>query len=530
MVVPMLVTRFLRRGVKLYSKKTAIVCGDKRFTYAEYGERVNRLSNSLRGLGVEPGDRVAFLGFNCHRLLEAYYGVVQIGAILVPLNIRLNPSDLCFILNHAGAKVVCVDAALAHLLTPVLDRLEGVQRFVLMLDGERPESNDWPDYESLLATAAPEPPAESVADENDVAELFYTAGTTGKPKGVMLTHRNLYANAVSFLATMNLQDSDVLLHSIPLFHVNGWGTPHAVTAVGGTHVVMRQFQPQRVFELIEKERVTATAMIPTMVNALLNFPDASRFDVSSLKRVVIGGAPASVGLVKGVTEKLGADCLVGYGLSETSPVLAVAYLKSHLQHLPDDEKYTLKAKSGLEVIGVELRVVNERGEDVKNDGKEKGEIIARGDVVMKGYWQEPEETQRVIVDGWFHTGDIATIDEENYILIVDRKKDIIITGGETVAAIEIEDALCSHPAVAENSVIGVPDPEWGEIPKALVVLQPGYEVTEQDLIEHCRTKLARFKVPKSIEFVDRLPKTPVGKVLKSHLREKYWVGYDKRVH
>lgn len=530
MVVPMLVTRFLRRAVKLYAKKTAIVCGAKRFTYAEYGERVNRLSNALGSLGVKPGDRVAFLGFNCHRLLEAYYGVVQTGAILVPLNIRLNPADLCYILNHAGAKVLCVDAALLHLITPVLDKLETARRFVLMLDGDRPEGNDWPDYESLLAAAEPEPPAISVADENDVAELFYTAGTTGKPKGVMLTHRNLYANAMSFLATIQLQDSDVLLHTIPLFHVNGWGTPHALTAVGGTHVVMRQFQPQRVFELIEKERVTATAMIPTMVNALLNFPDAGRFDVSSLKRVVIGGAPASVGVVRGVTEKLGAECLVGYGLSETSPVLAVAYLKSHLQHLPDDQKYALKAKTGLEAIGVELRVVNEWGEDVKNDGQERGEIIARGDVVMKGYWREPEETDKVIVNGWLHTGDIATIDEESYILIVDRKKDIIITGGENIAPSEIENALSSHPAVAENSVIGVPDPEWGEIPKALVVLRPGYEVTEQELIEHCRTKLARFKVPKSIEFVDSLPKTPVGKILKNALREKYWVGYDKRVH
>ncbi len=529
-IVPMLVTRFLKRGVKLYPRKTAVVCSEKRFSYAEYGGRVNRLSNALLALGVKRGDRVSFLSFNCHRLLEAYYGVVQIGAILLPLNIRLSPEDFAFMLNHAEAKVLCVDKDLLPLIVPVLDRLETVEHCILLLDGDRPEGVDWPDYDSLLAAATPEAPPELPLDENDVAEIFYTSGTTGKPKGVMLTHRNLYANAVALMTAVNLQDSDVLLHTIPLYHVNGWGTPHALTWLGGTHVMLRQFNPQKVFELIEKEGVTAAAMVPSMVNALLNFPDYQRYDVSSFKRLVIGGAPSPASLVKAVAERFDLDCYVGYGLTETSPVLAVAALKSHLQKLPEEERYRLKATTGVEVLGVELRVVNERGEDVRNDGQERGEIIARGDVVMKGYWKDPEETNRVIVDGWFHTGDIATVDEENYIQIVDRKKDIIITGGENIAAIEIENALYSHPAVQEAAVIGVPDVEWGEIPRALVVLKPGYQTTQDELIEYCRTKLARFKVPKCIEFVEDLPKTATGRILKSDLREKYWAGYERRVH
>lgn len=530
MIVPMLVTRFLRRAVRLYARKTAVVCGERRFTYAEYGERVNRLSSALIGLGVRPGDRVGVVSYNCHRLLEAYYGVVQAGAILLPLNIRLNPDDLAYILNHAGAKALFVDEGLLHLIRPVLDKLGTVRSFVLLSDAGAGRAVDWPDYETLLAAASPEAPPEGVADEDDVAELFYTSGTTGKPKGVMLTHRNLYANAVAMLTAFNLQDRDVMLHTIPLFHVNGWGTPHALTWVGGRHVIIRQFNPQKVLELIARERVTGTAMTPTMVNALLNYSDCSRYDTSSWEKLVIGGAPASVGLVRGAEKKFGVNCYVGYGLSETSPLLAVANLKSHLQDLPEDDRYVLKAKTGLEVIGVELRVVDELGRDVRNDGQERGEIIVRGDVVMKGYWRDPEETDRVIVNGWFHTGDIATIDEENYVLIVDRKKDIIISGGENIAPIEIEDALNSHPAVLETAVIGVPDPEWGEIPKALVVLRPGAQATEEELIEHCRTKLARFKVPKSVEFVEGLPKTVTGKILKSDLREKYWAGYDKRVH
>lgn len=527
--VPMLVTEFLRRGVKLYANRTAVVCGEKRFSYAQFAERVNRLGNSLRTIGIRRSDRVAFLSFNCHRLLEAYYGVTQIGAILVPLNIRLKPQELAYVLNDAGAKALFVDKDLLELIRPIVGQLATVRRFVLLLDGDEPEGIDWPSYDDLLGAASPDSCVDTGLGEDDVAEIFYTSGTTGKPKGVMLTHRNLYANALSYLIAMRIDDSDVLLHSIPLFHVNGWGAPHSVTCTGGKHVMMRQFSAERVFALIEQERVTWTAMVPTMVISLLNSPDSCRYNLASWNRMVIGGAPCPVSLIRQVSERFGIECFAGYGTTESSPVLAVSNLKSHLRDLPSEEKYRLRAKTGLEVIGVELRVVNERGEDVKNDGTEIGEIIARGNNVMKGYWRDPEATNRVLADGWLHTGDMATVDEENYILIVDRKKDIIISGGENISSVEIEDVLHSHPAVLEAAVIGVPDPFWGEVPKALVVLKPGQRVTEEEVVDYCRGRLAGFKIPKSVDFLESLPKTGTGKIMKSQLRDRYWGGYDKRV-
>ena len=530
MIVPMLVTRFLRRAVKHYPNKIAVVCGENRFTYAEYSQRVNRLSNALLRMDVKQGDRVAFLSFNCHPLLEAYYGVVQTGAVLLPLNVRLGAEELAWIINHAEATALFVDKDLLPLIQPVLQRMETVRKFVLLSDGDRPESCGWPDYEGLLSESSSQAPVQPVMDENDVAELFYTSGTTGRPKGVMLTHRNLYANAQSFIYGLNLRDTDVFLQTVPLFHVNGWGSPHFLPCVGATNVLMRTFDPRQVFELICREHVTVGAMVPTMLNALLNLPDADRYDVSSFTRLLLGGAPPPYAFIKAAAERFGVDCFSGYGMTETSPGLAMAKVKSHLRDAPGDGIFRLKAMTGFDVLGVELRVVNDRGEDVRNDGTEIGEIVARSDGVMKGYWKEPEETARVIVEGWFRTGDLATIDRENYILIVDRKKDVIISGGENIASIEIENALYSHPSVLENAVIAVPDAKWGEVPKALVVLKQGGSATEEQLIEYCWGKLARFKVPKSVEFLDNLPKTGTGKILKSVLREKYWAGRDKRVN
>lgn len=530
MVVPQLVTRFLQRPLKLYPRKVGVVDGDRRFTYREYGDRVNRLSNALLGLGVKHGDRVAFLCYNCHQLLEAYYGVVQIGAILLPLNIRLTPADFSYILNDAGARFLFVDKDFVPLIRPIVHELKTVERFFLIADGGRVEGVDWIEYEDLVGPASAAAPPVPDMDENDVAELFYTSGTTGHPKGVMLTHRNLYSNAINFIIAITLTDADVQLHTVPLFHVNGWGTPHALTAVGGTHVMIRQFVPQRVFELIQQEKVTLAAMVPTMVNALINFPDIGRFDLSSFKKLVVGGAPSPVAFVKAAMDKLGCEYVSGYGLSETTPVLTIANIKDYLKDRPGEELCRLRARTGLEVLTVDLRVVNERGEDVRHDGTQIGEIVVRSDVVMKGYWNKPEETARVIVDGWFHTGDMAVIDEEGYVLIVDRKKDIIISGGENIASIEIENTLYSHPAVLENAVIAVPDPIWGEVPKALVVLKPGQSASEEELIEYCRARLARFKVPKAVVFVPSLPRTGTGKILKATLREREWKGFEKRVN
>jgi len=531
MIVPMLPTQFLERALKLYPHKVGVVCEDRRFTYQQYGERVNRLSNVLLDLGVKKGDRVAFLSPNCHRLLEAYYGVIQIGAILLPLNIRLLPSDFAYILADAGASLLFVDRDLLHLIEPIRGELKSVRQLVLMSDEAPPADWEGESYEELMASASTAKPPQPEMDENDVCELFYTSGTTGRPKGVMLTHRNLYFNAIDFIIGLGLTDRDVQLHTIPLFHANGWGTPQALTCVGGTHVMIKKFEPQKVFELIAKEGVTLAAMVPTMVNMLLNSPYLGRYDLSSLTRLVVGGAASPPAFVETVEEKLGCTYIASYGLTETSPVLTFATLKYHLKSLPEEEQRLLKAKAGLPLVAVDLRVVDEQGRDVKPDGREIGEVVVKSNVVMAGYWRDPEASAACVdEDGWFHTGDMATIDEKGYILIADRKKDIIISGGEIIASLEVERVLYSHPAVLEAVVIAVPDDFWGEVPKAIVVLKPGQSATEEEIIQHCRGKLAGYKIPKSVDFVDELPKGGTGKILKSVLRERYWAGYETRVH
>jgi fatty-acyl-CoA synthase len=530
MIVPLTPLRFKKRAIKLYGKKIGVVCGDQRFTYRQFNQRSNQLSRALIELGVKPGDRVAFLSYNCHRLLEAYYGVVQIGAILMPLNIRLSPYELGFILNDSEAAILFFDQDFLSLVESFRSELQSVKQFVCLQDGEKPAWALSQSYDELLAEKSPDDVPEPEVDENEVAELFYTSGTTGDPKGVMLTHRNLYLNAINVIGCLPGNDNDVQLHTIPLFHVNGWGAPHSLTCIGGTHVMIKRFDPKEVLDLIERERVTRISMVPTMANALLHHPDWDQHDLSSLRIVNLGGAPTPIEIVKAYEERLGCQCIAGYGLTETSPILTLAVLKGSLESAPPEERYRRQAMTGLSVPGVELRVVDEQGQDVPNDGEHAGEIIVRADVVMEGYWKRPEDTAKVIKDGWFHTGDMATIDEEGYVLIVDRKKDLIISGGENISSVEIEKALYSHPAVFECAVIPVPDERWGEIPKALVVLKENQTASEEELIDYCRSRLAHFKVPKSIEFMDSLPKGGTGKILKKELREQYWRGQAKRVH
>lgn len=527
--------RFLKRAARLYPNKLGVVCDDERFTYKELLERTLKLSNALVALGLEKGDRVAYFGYNCHRLLEAYYGVVQAGFVLVPVNVRLTPWELRYVIRDCEPRVLIVDPNLMDKVKEIQTSVSSVEHYVTFstsvreFTGERLaalDRHDWLDYESLLK-AHPAQPLEIKFCENDLAELFYTSGTSGKLKGVMLSHRNLYANALNFIIALGLSDRDIQLHTIPLFHVNGWGTPHALTAVGGTHVMLRGFDPSRVFGLIERERVTLACMVPTMVGMLLNHPDWNKYDLSSLRRVVVGGAASPVEYVRRVEQQFGWDYIGSYGLTETSPVLTMGYMKENLEGLSHEELWRIKAKPGIEVIGAEIRVVNEKGEEVKWDGKEIGEVTVRGDIVMLGYWNQPEETRNTIVDGWLYTGDLATVDEEGYIQIVDRKKDIIISGGENISSVELENVIYSHPGVAEVAVIAVPDELWGEVPKAIVVPKSGEPVTEEDIIRFCSARLARYKIPKSVEFVKSLPKSGTGKVLKNVLREPYWKDRER---
>jgi fatty-acyl-CoA synthase len=527
MFVPLTPLEFRSRAERLFGRKIGVIDGQKRFTYAEFGERSRRLATAIRSLGVRPGQVVSFITYNTHHLLEAYYGALQAEAILNPINIRLNPREISYILNHGECQALFFHRDFAPMVEAMRGELASVRHFVaLEPDGGLPFAAR--DYEALLHESPPQAHDPQI-DENKPAELFYTSGTTGRPKGVVLTHRALYLHALYSIISL-IGDDTVILHVVPLFHVNGWGTPHTVTAMGGTHVMLRKIDPLEILRLVQQERITHLLGVPTIFNALVNHPDIGRYDLRSLRVALTGGAPASPHLIRAMEEKLGCQAMVGYGLTETSPVLTVARPKAHLAGEPADRQLERRSKTGYSIVGVEVRVVDEQGRDVPADGKTVGEIVARSNVVMDGYYKDPQATAAAIRDGWFHTGDMAVIDDEGYLLIVDRLKDIIISGGENISSVEVEMTLSAHPAVFEVAVVAAPDEQWGEVPRALVVLKPGMKATEQELIAFCRERLAHFKVPKSVEFFDSLPKGGTGKILKGELREKYWVGFARRVH
>jgi fatty-acyl-CoA synthase len=524
MNLPLTPIRFKKRAETEFGNKIGIVCGDVRLTYREYDRRANQLSNALSELGVKKGDRVAWLGYNCHRLLEAYYGVVQMGAVLLPLNIRITPSEIAFILEDSESVVLFYDNDFSPIVEAIKKESSTIKHYVAL----EPEQGTT-GYEDLLAAESSDFTTPQINDD-DLAELFYTSGTTANPKGVMMTHRNLYLHAMQVLAGLAIKDSNIQLHTIPLFHVNGWGTPHSITCAGGRHVVIKKFDPQQVLELVQRERVTHFSMVPTMATALINHPAVGDYDLSSLDFVQIGGAASPVDLIREVEQTLRCRCYAGYGLTETTPVLTVGFLKDHLKDLPDSERWKRQAMTGYPLPGVEVEIFDADDNPLPHDGRTPGEIVVRADNVMAGYWKRPEETAQTLREGWLHTGDMAVVDEEGYFLIVDRKKDIIISGGENISSIEVEKAVYSHPLVLECAVIAVPDDRWGEVPKALVVLKPGQSTTESELIDYCRTVLPGFKIPKSVEFFDALPKGGTGKILKKELRERYWSGHAKRVH
>lgn len=529
MIVPLTPLMFLRRAEKLFPHKVGVVCEGQRFSYAEFGQRVHRLSNALASLGVQKGDVVAYLGHNCHRLLEAYYGVLQTGAVLLPLNVRLTANDFRYILDHSGARVLYLESEFLPAIDSIRQQLQRAVIFVALdAPASEPWLSDW-NYDELLEVARPEVFPNAIEDENDVAELFYTSGTTAQPKGVMLTHRNLFLHAMSVMWALQTDDSEVQLHTIPLFHANGWGATHTTAGAGGTHVMLRRFEPKRLLQIVQQEKVTTFNLVPTMATMLLQEPAIKEYDLSSLRLIHMGGSAMPRALLKELKERIGCEVSCGYGLTETSPVLTVALMKSHLRE-EGDAFYRRAAMTGLELPGTEVRVVDENGHDVPRDGATVGEIIARGNIVMKGYWKQPEETAQAIRDGWLYTGDIATMDSEGYVLIVDRKKDVILRGGENISSIEVEKALYSHPAVLECAVIAVPDDKWGEVPKGFVVLKDGIVCKMEDLRRHCKATLAGYKVPASIEIVEALPKGGTGKIQKKLLREKYWHRQEKQVH
>jgi acyl-CoA synthetase (AMP-forming)/AMP-acid ligase II len=396
-----------------------------------------------------------------------------------------------------------------------------LDRVILTGKGDNPPIPDSLDYEEILDKEQKTPPAVPEISDDDVAHLYYTSGTTGRPKGVMLSHKNVCSHALAAIAELHLTDRDNWIHVAPLFHLaDAWAT-FAITLVGGKHVVATDFDPPLVLSAIQDEKVTITNMIPTMLNMLVNTPDVDTYDFSSLRALLSGGASIAPEVVRRIMETFRCDYIQTYGMTETSPYLTVSILKDNLVDLPPDRQFFYKAKTGRPFLGVLLKVVREDGTEVTSDDKEVGEIVVKGDIVTKGYWKQPEETAKVLKDGWLFTGDMAVVDQEGYVNIVDRKKDMIITGGENVYSVEVENVLYTHPSVLEAAVIGVPHPKWGEAVKAVVVLKPGHQASEEEIIQHCKEQIAHYKAPKSVDFLSELPKTGSAKIYKKGLRERY---------
>jgi acyl-CoA synthetase (AMP-forming)/AMP-acid ligase II len=526
----MILTETLAKVGKFFPEKEAIICEGKCWTYRVFCDRIERFSLSLLKLGLRKGDRVAILHPNCHYFLEAYYGITQIGAISVPLNYRLSSKEIAFILQDSESRILIADPMFTKVIDPIRREIQGIEK-IIWTGEERVEKEPRDvSYESLVAQLRSSSLPEIPIQDEDVAQIYYTSGTTGRPKGVMLSHKNVTSHALGTIAEIQLSDRDVWIHVAPLFHLaDAWAT-WAITWVGGTHVLVREFEPKSVLVAIEKEKVTLTNLIPTMLNLMVNHPEVAKYDYRSLRVLLSGGAPIAPEVVRKIVETFKCDYIQTYGMTETSPYLTLSILKDHLKKLSYEDQLRFKSKTGREFIGVELKVVNEKGEEVKRDEKEVGEIIVKGDTVTKGYWKLPEETAKSIKKGWLHTGDMAVMDEEGYVTIVDRKKDMILTGGENVYSTEVENALYMHPAILECAVVGIPDPKWGEAVKGIVVLKTGQKATAEEIIHFCKEKIAHYKAPKSIDFIGALPRTGSGKIHKKGLRDKYWEGYDKKVH
>jgi fatty-acyl-CoA synthase len=507
--LPLTPLDFLERARRLYGSLEAVIETDghtdlRRFTYAEFAGRAHRLAHALRGpMGCRPGDRVAYLSPNCSEMLEAYFGVVLAGCVLVPLNIRLSAAEVQRLVDDCRPEVLVTHPDHAGTAATVT--------------GPRPLLMG-PGYEALLAGQPSHRFEASVDDENDLCEIFYTSGTTGRPRGAMLSHRALHTHAVDSALTLGIDHRDVQLHTIPLFHVNGWGAPHYVTCMGARHVLAPRFDAAAVVGSVERYGVTRMSIVPAMARSILDQPGLDRRNLSSLRQVTVGGAPPPPGLIAELEAAFGCEVIGGYGLTEAAPQLTKALTTRAHDQLASAEQQLRKATTGHAMVGVDLRVLDDDGEEVAPDGRSVGEICVRSNHVMSGYWEDPEGTAEALRGGWLHTGDLATVDSEGYLMIVDRRKDVIVSGGENIASVEVEVALCAHPAVQEAAVVGMPDERWGEVPRAFVVLRPGLSAEPEDLVEAVRSRLARFKAPRIVEFLEELPRNSTGKVLKAELR------------
>ncbi|RYB88351.1 AMP-dependent synthetase [Nocardioides glacieisoli] len=513
MIVPFSVSDFIERAAAVYGDRIGVtdepdqpaapLGSDGRLTYSEMYDLAQRQAARLDEMGMEVGDRVAVLSHNSARLLTSFFGVCGSGRVLVPINFRLRPDEIAYIVAHSGARVLYVDPEL-------VESVKGIdveQTYVLGED------------ESMFAAPGTEPRAWE-PDENATATINYTSGTTARPKGVQLTHRNLWTNAVTFGLHAGVTDRDVYLHTLPMFHANGWGMPFAMTGLGVPQVVLRKVDGAEILRRVEQHGVTVMCAAPAVAAAVLEAAQDWEGEIPGRDRVriIMAGAPPPTKTVVRVEEELGWEFMQIYGLTETSPLLTVNRSRSEWDDDMAEEKARKLTRAGAPAIGVRLQV------------DEHGEVLARSNVILDGYWERPDETGAALRDGWFHTGDGGVIGDDGYLTISDRKKDVIITGGENVSSIEVEDVLFSHPAVAEVAVIGVPSEKWGETIKALVVLAEGQQADEAELIRWCKDKAAGYKAPTSIEFRDELARTATGKLQKFKLRQPYWEGQDRQVN
>jgi fatty-acyl-CoA synthase len=506
----------LERARRLYPEHLAVVEGGRKLSYRSLGREVDALALHLRQRGIGAGDRVATLLPNATPFLASYFAAAGLGAILVPLNTRLTADELAFMVGDSGAVTLIADPSLATLAAEVLGRAPGVR--VAVSSGAPFPASTLSHVDAYPGEQSPVSFAAQVTPPDRVAHLYYTSGTTGHPKGVMLTHRNVWVHALAAVAELELSERDTWAHIAPMFHLADAWASFAITWVGGRHVMQPKFDPRETLATFERERVTLTNLVPTMLNLMVKHPDRGGFDYSSLRLLLSGGAPIAPAVVRAIIETFGCEYVQSYGMTETSPYLTLSLLKQQLRELPAEEQLRYRAKTGRPFLAVELRVVNDAGGSVAADEQEVGEIQVRGETVTPGYWNRPDATSEAFTaDGWLRTGDLAVVDGEGYLTIVDRRKDMIITGGEKVYSTEVEFVLYQHPAVLEAAVYGSPDPVWGEAVTAAVVARPGMALTEEELVGFCRPRLAAFKVPRRVRILGELPKSGSGKILKRAL-------------
>ncbi len=543
--VPVNVWGTLEHAARSQPERASVVDDGRAFSYAEVRARAAALATFFRDRGLVEGDRVAILAWNGHAFLEAYFAAAGAGLILVPLNVRLSARELVEIVRDSGARWLIAqrefDAVVAGVLSetdldgvlwieaarPSMERVEPARIGVNAdaksgLPGRPSEQAFEIEIASRLDHAQDFRPSSRGGD--DVAHLYYTSGTTGVPKGVMLTHRNVLVHAQGTIEELGLTERDTWAHVAPMFHLaDAWAT-FAITMVGGRHVMLARFEAKKALDLLERERVTITNLVPTMLNLMVKYPAAGERDWSALRAILSGGAPIAPDVVRAIVDTFRCDYVQTYGMTETSPFLTMSLLKEHLRALQADEQLAYKCKTGRAFATVKLRVVGGDGADVPGDECTVGEIRVRGETVMPGYWNKPAETKAAFEDGWLKTGDLAVIDREGYVTIVDRAKDMILTGGENVYSNEVEHALYAHPCVLEAAVFGVPDEVFGESVRAAVVLRTGKSASAEELIAFCRSRLAGFKCPRAIDFLSELPRTGSGKIQKRALRDPYWHG------